>query len=381
MREVMHPCDNMLTQCLWLGQFVPCNTLFRTAKSIDGYCCSFNYDAIREDLEIDSDNVSEKLQNPNYRVSGAGPYVGMELLVNIEPEQYVSYTKTYFGVSVLIHSPHEYPQNSVAKTLGQIGTDVIINVVPSVIVSENSVQNLALAQRNCYFKDEVKLRTATRYSFSTCINECAVDTIFRMCGCVPFYYVEAQMIANATNIRQCTLQDVNCLRKNRHIFSSLQPDSALNVTVGLNCSTCKPSCSEVRYDIQTTVAQRLSEDQLRSLHFDDSVTLHDFVTLKIHFKDITCLKYRRDVFLTWDSMFASCGGIYSLCLGGSVISIIELIWFYTVKLYRFSNEPPKDNQPKISSTRQNETMKLSMKHGHDRAMKKPKIRQIEEVSK
>ncbi|KAG4076811.1 hypothetical protein HA402_009157 [Bradysia odoriphaga] len=155
MKEVMHPCDNMLTQCLWLGQFLPCNTLFRTAKSIDGYCCSFNYDAIREDLEIDSNNVSEKLQNPNYRVSGAGPYVGMELLVNIEPEQYVSYTKTYFGVSVLIHSPHEYPQNSVAKTVGQIGTDVIINVVPSVIVSENSIKDLALAQRNCYFTDEV----------------------------------------------------------------------------------------------------------------------------------------------------------------------------------------------------------------------------------
>lgn len=39
------------------------------------------------------------------------------------------------------------------------------------------------------------------------------------------------------------------------------------------------------------------------LQSDESVTLTDFVTIKIHFKDITCLKYRRDVFLTWDSMF------------------------------------------------------------------------------
>lgn len=107
-------------------------------------------------LLSDGENLSEKLQNPNYRVSGAGPYVGMELLVNIEPEQYMSYTKTYFGVSVLIHSPREYPQNSVAKTVGQIGTDVIVNVVPSVIVSEDSIKDLALTQRNCYFKDEVK---------------------------------------------------------------------------------------------------------------------------------------------------------------------------------------------------------------------------------
>lgn len=90
----------------------------------------------------DSDKISEELQNPNYRVSGAGPYVGMELLVNIEPEQYMAYTKTYYGVSILIHSPHEYPQNSVAKTVGQIGTDVTINVVPSVVVSETSVRGL-----------------------------------------------------------------------------------------------------------------------------------------------------------------------------------------------------------------------------------------------
>lgn len=74
----------------------------------------------------DSDKISEELQNPNYRVSGAGPYVGMEVLVNIEPEQYMSYTRTYYGVSILVHSPHEYPQTAVAKTIGQIGTDVTI---------------------------------------------------------------------------------------------------------------------------------------------------------------------------------------------------------------------------------------------------------------
>lgn len=52
MKEVMQPCDSMLDQCLWLGKFVPCNTLFRTAKSILGYCCSFNYDALKENLEM-----------------------------------------------------------------------------------------------------------------------------------------------------------------------------------------------------------------------------------------------------------------------------------------------------------------------------------------
>lgn len=103
----------------------------------------------------DNEKMSAEFLNPQYRVSGAGPYVGMEVLVNIDPDQYMAYTKTYHGVSILIHSPDEYPQNAVAKAIGQIGTDVTINVVPSVIVTEESVRALSLAQRNCYFKDEV----------------------------------------------------------------------------------------------------------------------------------------------------------------------------------------------------------------------------------
>lgn len=52
MKELMHPCDSMLSQCLWLGKHFPCNALFRISKSILGYCCSFNYDAIKENLEM-----------------------------------------------------------------------------------------------------------------------------------------------------------------------------------------------------------------------------------------------------------------------------------------------------------------------------------------
>lgn len=52
MKELMHPCNLLLYKCSWLGKFVPCDTLFRTAKSIEGYCCSFNYDAIKDNLEM-----------------------------------------------------------------------------------------------------------------------------------------------------------------------------------------------------------------------------------------------------------------------------------------------------------------------------------------
>lgn len=36
--------------------------------------------------------------------------------------------------------------------------------------------------------------------------------------------------------------------------------------------------------------------------------------------------------MTWDGLFASFGGIFGLCLGGSVLSLVELTYFFTIRL-------------------------------------------------
>lgn len=36
--------------------------------------------------------------------------------------------------------------------------------------------------------------------------------------------------------------------------------------------------------------------------------------------------------MTWDGLFASIGGIFGLCLGGSVLSLVEMGYFFTIRL-------------------------------------------------
>lgn len=38
-------------------------------------------------------------------------------------------------------------------------------------------------------------------------------------------------------------------------------------------------------------------------HSDSAEDLEDSTTLKVHFKDLTCIKYRRDMYMTWDGLF------------------------------------------------------------------------------
>lgn len=52
MFELMQPCSVMLENCIWLGKIVPCENIFRVAKSSEGFCCSFNYNALKDNLEV-----------------------------------------------------------------------------------------------------------------------------------------------------------------------------------------------------------------------------------------------------------------------------------------------------------------------------------------
>lgn len=66
---------------------------------------------------------------------------------------------------------------------------------------------------------------------------------------------------------------------------------------------------------------------------DNVPDLDKATTLKVHFKELTCIKYRRDMYMTWDGLLAAFGGIFGLCLGGSVISLVEMAYYFTLRLY------------------------------------------------
>lgn len=100
--------------------------------------------------------VNEQLNNPTYRVSGAGENVGLNIRIEIEKESYVAYSKSFYGAKILIHDAENFPQTSVTTTtIGQPGYDLTIAVLPSVIVGEPGIRSLSQKQRNCLFVDEV----------------------------------------------------------------------------------------------------------------------------------------------------------------------------------------------------------------------------------
>ncbi|XP_048509629.1 uncharacterized protein LOC105687428 [Athalia rosae] len=424
MHLLMQPCDKLLVRCAWLGHLYNCSKMFQTIKSIEGFCCAFNYHALFADFKITvAEFCDEKIfQNkfytylqssaklsticprnilrtlfssrllfnrsdsdsdvyPCYRksestkapvsqesdsipfadtsdwapgvdeiqmVAGSGRDVGLSVVFDLEGHFYGGATRPYIGASVLIHDPEDYPEISLLSTMAEPGKEVDIAITGTIIQSVENIRALSIDQRQCWFDGEAKLGSTEQYSYQTCVTECRIDHILSLCNCVPFYY--PNVFANA---RTCDLTDVKCMRLYRRVLSSLQTPIDMEVenkTVDDAECYCLPQCSDKWYSLSSETAniKRIKYDAPMLEYYSYGLDIRNLSLMNVYFRDITCLKYRKDILLTWDGLFASFGGIFGLCLGGSIVSLVELIYYFAVKIF---HRKKRETKNQIRTTR------------------------------
>lgn len=61
--------------------------------------------------------------------------------------------------------------------------------------------------------------------------------------------------------------------------------------------------------------------------------------MRVYYRNMICVKYERTVVFTWDAAFAILGGIFCLCTGGSIISIFQIVYYLTFRLFVVDVEP------------------------------------------
>lgn len=74
------------------------------------------------------------------------------------------------------------------------GIKMTATIRPHLTESTDSIRSLNLAERNCFFPDEMQLSLAVSYSQKTCLIECRLQYFNEMCGCRPYYF---NMIGNS----------------------------------------------------------------------------------------------------------------------------------------------------------------------------------------
>ncbi|KAL2721737.1 sodium channel protein Nach-like [Vespula maculifrons] len=348
MYELMQPCKTMLLRCAWLGQKFNCSDIFKAVKSREGYCCAFNYhfnldrpygydnyDLKNSSEENDrSDIPSEELPGIGQiqKAPGSGRDVGLAVALNVEGEHYKSSNRPFAGATVLIHDPKDYPDIGIHSISVLPGHVMGIGISGTTTESSQDLRQLPLKRRMCLFQDEV--RGKSNYSFQSCVSNCIYMRVHKYCGCLPFYYPNE-------NSRTCFLTDIDCILNHRRIVSTYE-------TSFENECNCLPQCSDTFYDV---VSESIAiEDVGYNSEITRDLDNKNASFIYVYFRDISYIEYRKQNIMSWDSLLASFGGIFGLCLGGSVISLVELLYYIVREFFylRKGSTSAKRNFPAAS---------------------------------
>ncbi|XP_069672052.1 sodium channel protein Nach-like [Periplaneta americana] len=330
--RVAPQCEKLLIKCSWKGREVACIKLFRLHKTYEGYCCSFNYVGIRDEVlkaKMDQDqDIPRKAATSGYRM-------GLSVVVRSNTDEYYAMNLASFGVKVLVHDPYDYPDVNTVKKFVPLRSDLFFSIPPWVTYSTPEVRDIPIKNRGlrgCLFPDEVELRKMKSYSYNNCITECRENYTIQICGCTPFYY------PNNGGYRICNLTDVPCLAKNKRSLEIMNPGQKdfqknTHVIIEYPCN-CFPDCINYYYPIESSegIISTMTISNRDNFFSADFIEANDSV-FNVFFSNFLVTRYRRDVLYSWKGLLGSLGGLLSLFIGFSLIGAVEIFYFFTFRLY------------------------------------------------
>ncbi|KAJ8920056.1 hypothetical protein NQ315_011710 [Exocentrus adspersus] len=227
-----------------------------------------------------------------------------------DEEVFVSVENVSSAYDVYIHGPYEVADISSKYIRSPNGYFLQLYLSGLTLFSSDSIKSLGVQQRKCRFYYESDLRHSPVYSYVLCRMDCRANLAIKLCGCVPHFYRKLD------GEKVCNVDGLHCLAKHKDRLTLLKSE----------CS-CLANCDEVNYVVEDTDGR---EWFLGS-------------NLQWGLKYYPKMRLRRDVIFGFSDLLVYIGGMAGLFLGCSVLSFIEIIYFFTLRLYWFvvKYEKPK----------------------------------------
>ncbi|XP_043280358.1 sodium channel protein Nach-like [Venturia canescens] len=346
MDHLMPHCRDSLAYCSWKGEIRDCEELFVPRWTQDGSCCTFNYlrwtDTISTDGKSDFDWHMEKLKF-------ATPSNGLRVYLNPHFEDnYYSYLPAR-GFKLFIFTATDYPDEPSGSMKGILlkpGTDNYLKLKGSAFYSSEDVRAFDPSKRGCLFSTDRFHEYGGGYSYSQCLMLCRSRDIVKACGCIPFFYPYTKEM---NSVKDCQISEMKCLRNNRNKWFRVEPLPTDNVQAWIprEASTrcdCLPTCETLDFQVEMTGSDiRHSDIDLVEFvgdHHCDNVS-KDSILLTISFNQPTILRLKQDVMYYWYDLLSNFGGLCSLFLGISILTPIEMIYEFSLRIWGKEKTPDK----------------------------------------
>uniref|UniRef100_A0A336K9E0 CSON015439 protein n=1 Tax=Culicoides sonorensis TaxID=179676 RepID=A0A336K9E0_CULSO len=278
-------------------------------------------------------------------------------------------------IRIFVHHPQDFPweiENSFSYEYGdKINT---IAVTPELLVSSSELkQKTTPSQRNCFFENERPLKFFKQYSKSNCELECLTNITLSECGCVLFWMPHF----NRSSV--CGIKDYKCYTKIATRLLNLNIASAsfdvLNKhDIPFKCN-CLTGCNSITYiaekkgsESQYNMIDETEEEEEEEIqpiyvgdgfqsrgaaaappfYFNSQIPIStstkklpqkkyvdpenfEYLSLKVEFKKAQIMSYKRIAPYQISDFIANCGGLLGLFMGISLLSVVEIIYFFTFR--------------------------------------------------
>uniref|UniRef100_A0A1S4HE31 Amiloride-sensitive sodium channel, other n=2 Tax=Anopheles gambiae TaxID=7165 RepID=A0A1S4HE31_ANOGA len=336
--------DETVVMCQYGNTYDACEDRLTETVTEEGICYTFNMMSEREIFRKSSLHTeynymegwfNSKEHQPLAPVyaRGAGLHDGLTLYLRHMQED-TDYLCTGFsqGYKLMIHGTDEYPQVSLRNMRIPFSHEISIALKPQMMVTSQSAADFSWEKRQCFFNHERYLRFFELYNQDNCELECLSNVTKALCGCVRF----SMPRSNDTTV--CPLSMWQCMYRAKWFLrpsnnSRLPPNEEFEITKIVNSCNCLPACSSVYYDVETTQTSLDMEKFLlatNELMGDDSDKFF-ITTIAIYFKESYFITSKRSELYGWVDFLANCGGLLGLFMGVSILSLLEICYFITIR--------------------------------------------------
>ncbi|OXA47357.1 Pickpocket protein 28 [Folsomia candida] len=283
-------------------------------RTTDWDSLNFDTDNIILDNEYTFEKEYEEIHGtrPKFprRQRRPGKKTGLSILLDADNDDYFCGNTDSVGFMALAHLPLDLPDVENKGVPIKPGTETYLKVEPDVITAGQEIKEFSIEKRKCYFGQEYSLKYFKYYTKSNCENECVANVTNRNCSCVRFYMPRSE------NQQICGLMKRNCTESllNRLFEDGLEAE----------CPMCLQTCNDIEFKMSSTFAP---------LRQDIPLAGRNVSILHVHYVSAsTYPKQRKELYGLID-LISNTGGLLGLCMGFSVLSILEIVYFLTLRLY------------------------------------------------
>ncbi|XP_047522137.1 pickpocket protein 28-like [Pieris napi] len=335
--------NEIFSGCMWKDAISNCSDMFYEVITEEGFCYTFNSLGANELLRLknlhkdynymalDHKNISWTLDGgypPNspldsypWRGSpyGTNAYLTFSLMANVSDLDYAC-SGPVQGFKILLHNPAELPRLSEQFFRAPLSKEVIVAVKPKMMTTSEGLRSYDPERRQCYLQNERYLNYFKIYTQSNCEMECLTNFTYARCGCVHF----------GMPLELVTIE----------MKSAMAADDENDTIIGearevaLRCK-CLPACTSIDYEAEISQADYDLKSVLRALALSREYEKEGMLLgqVFVFFKEAQFIASRRSELFGPYDFLANCGGLLGLFMGFSILSVVEIIYFLTLRLY------------------------------------------------